>query len=248
MGEILDSKRRVAYYLQNNGTFVIDNYDLAKPFASFLPGIAGIFGIPMWVFYVNRGQAIASFGTENKDNAILEFFPANRAWQNVSFRGFRTFLKIEDDEKIVCYEPFQNNIMAGNFEFTRKMLIRSNDFSIQENNQSLDLNIDVDYFTLENEPLSCLARRVVIKNVSKTRKKISVLDGLPQIAPYGVSNWILKELSRTIEAWMQVKYVTKENIPFYKLAVEPADCAKVVKIKGGNFYYNYFIKDSCISK
>lgn len=31
----------------------------------------------MWVFYVNRGQGIASFGIENKDNAILEFLPAN---------------------------------------------------------------------------------------------------------------------------------------------------------------------------
>ncbi len=42
-------------------------------FASFLPGIAGIKGIPVWCYYVNRGQAVVSFGSENKDNALMEF-------------------------------------------------------------------------------------------------------------------------------------------------------------------------------
>jgi hypothetical protein len=41
-------------------------YAAARPFASFLPGIAGPTGIPMWVFYINRGRAIASFGVENR--------------------------------------------------------------------------------------------------------------------------------------------------------------------------------------
>jgi len=38
----------------SQGRFVLENYASAHPFASFLPGIAGPQGIPMWVFYVNR--------------------------------------------------------------------------------------------------------------------------------------------------------------------------------------------------
>lgn len=49
------------YYLKDD-TFVIEHYDRQKAFASFLPGIAGVDGIPMWVFYNNRGQGIAGFG------------------------------------------------------------------------------------------------------------------------------------------------------------------------------------------
>jgi len=52
--------KKVRYYLNKNGEFVIENYHLAKPFSSFFPGIAGLWGIPAWVFYVNRGQGIAS--------------------------------------------------------------------------------------------------------------------------------------------------------------------------------------------
>ncbi|PIQ87626.1 MAG: hypothetical protein COV73_03120, partial [Candidatus Omnitrophica bacterium CG11_big_fil_rev_8_21_14_0_20_43_6] len=59
------------YYLNKQDEFVIQNYNYAKPFANFFPGIAGKYGIPMWVFYVNRGQCICSFGTKDKDHAIL---------------------------------------------------------------------------------------------------------------------------------------------------------------------------------
>ncbi|MCP4685523.1 MAG: hypothetical protein GY867_08735, partial [bacterium] len=70
------------YGFDRDGRFVLDGYDRAKPFASFLPGIAGVMGIPVWALYVNRGQAIASFGVESKDNPIMEFLPANKAYQN----------------------------------------------------------------------------------------------------------------------------------------------------------------------
>ncbi len=74
--------------------FIIERYDTARPFSSFLPGIAGPLGVPLWVFTVNRGQAIASFGVESKDQPIVEFQPANKAYQLTPYLGFRTFLKI----------------------------------------------------------------------------------------------------------------------------------------------------------
>jgi len=105
---------RPKYYLNPAGEFVIENYNYAKPFANFFPGIAGKYGIPMWVFYVNRGQAISSFGTRDKDHAILEFYPANKAWQSVSTLGFRTLIKIHSARPIF-YEPFHNGF--GGFAF-----------------------------------------------------------------------------------------------------------------------------------
>jgi hypothetical protein len=44
-------------------------------------------------FYVNRGQGIAAFGTENKEHPLMEFSSANKAYQETPYVGFRTFLK-----------------------------------------------------------------------------------------------------------------------------------------------------------
>ncbi|MCL6457680.1 MAG: hypothetical protein K6T85_06710, partial [Gorillibacterium sp.] len=80
-------------YSFEQDTFVIDQFHEAKPFASFLPGLAGLKGIPMWTFYVNRGQAISGFGIKDKNNPIMEFSPASIAYKTVSASGFRTFFK-----------------------------------------------------------------------------------------------------------------------------------------------------------
>ncbi len=235
----MNKTREVKYYLQDCGDFVIENYDLAKPFASFFPGIAGLYGIPMWVFYVNRGQGIASFGIEGKKSSMLEFFPANRAWQFVSRRGFRTFIKVRNSRAAKCYEPFRNKLSTQDMNFMRKMMISAEDFSLQEDNRTMGLKFDVQYHTLANEPLAALIRNFTIKNTSKSTKKLEIIDGLPQVVPYGANDRFLKELGRTIEAWMQVQFVTKFKVPLYNLAVDPADSPQVRYITGGNFYYSY---------
>ena len=80
------------YYVADNMDFVISDYNSAPPFASFLPGIAGLWGVPMWVFYANRGQGITSFGVLDKDGSIMEFHPADKAYRYAARYGFRTFL------------------------------------------------------------------------------------------------------------------------------------------------------------
>ena len=74
--------------------YVIENYGKKSTFSNFLPGISGEMGIPLWCFYVNRGQAISSFGIQDKDHSIMQFFPAHQSYQNTKRAGFRTFLKI----------------------------------------------------------------------------------------------------------------------------------------------------------
>ena len=104
----------------NKNRFVIENYNKQSCFASFLPGISGIHGTPLWNFYVNRGQAICSFGSENKDHSIMEFYPAHQSYQFTKTMGFRTFLKVDG----TFYEPFVDDDMP------HKMYIGMNELEI----------------------------------------------------------------------------------------------------------------------
>jgi hypothetical protein len=234
--------KKPKYYLNPNGEFVIENYNLAKPFANFFPGIAGKYGIPMWVFYVNRAQAISSFGTKDKDYSILEFFPANKSWQLVSSYGFRTFIKLTRDAKTVFYEPFQNSYQESGFNVTNRLYVSSYGLTLEEDNLTLGLRVKVEYFNIPNDSYAGLARIVTITNLGRRAKSIQVLDGLPQIVPFGTSNLFLKKLGRTIEAWMHVENLTN-RVPFYKLDVDPTDRPEVIHIKGGNFYLGFLYEE-----
>ncbi|MFC1666436.1 hypothetical protein ACFL0P_01000 [Candidatus Omnitrophota bacterium] len=227
--------KKVKYYIDSSGEFVIENYNLAGPFSNFLPGIAGLFGIPMWAFYVNRAQCICSFGIKSKDSPIMEFLPANRAYQLAALQGFRTFIKIKNKKRSIFYEPFRSHLRNGFFSGNQKMFISSHELRLLETVPAMGIEIGVNYFTIPNEPFAALARTVTIKNISKKDLSMDILDGSPLIIPYGVSNFFLQKMRRTVEAWMLVENLQKDA-PFYRLKVDPKDVSEVVFINEGNFY------------
>ncbi|MCX7927945.1 MAG: cellobiose phosphorylase [Candidatus Omnitrophica bacterium] len=227
--------KEVRYKLTETGKFIIENYNSAKPLANFFPGIAGKYGIPMWVFYVNRGQGIACFGIDGKDHAILEFQPANKAWQQTSILGFRTFIKCHSNRRCFYYEPFHNGLSNLEYKIFNYICMSSYDLQLEEINYTIGLKTSVKYFTIPNDIFAALVRVVTIENISDKPIELEIIDGLPRIVPYGIANLFLKKLSRTIEAWMHVENLTR-SIPFYKIDVDPIDRPYVLKIKGGNFY------------
>ena len=230
--------REPAYSLGTDGDFTISNFNYSKPLANFFPGIAGKYGIPMWVFYVNRGQAVSSFGTNGKDNAILEFYSANKAWQLTSLLGFRTFILAARGKKQSFYEPFHNGLANKDYDVENFISMSSYDLKLREVNRTLGLEVSVEYFTVPQESFAALARRVTVSNIARSAARIKLLDGLPQIVPFGDNNWCLKEISRTIEAWMRVENLEK-GVPVFKLAVDPGDRPQVIHLREGNFYLGF---------
>lgn len=204
--------------------FLIENYGKKSTFASFLPGISGEKGIPIWCYYVNRGQCVVSFGVDNKDHSIMEFYPAHQAYQNVKTTGFRTFVK--KDGKVTELFADENR--------THRMEIARNGLKIEEENDVLGVNAKVDYFTLPGEKIGALVRRVELTNTTGEYAKIEVLDGMPALIPYGVGIDSMKNMCQTSKAWMQVEDV-KEGRPYFRVRASMADTAAVTKMEGGNF-------------
>ena len=213
------------------GRLPLSGYPARKPFASFLPGIAGPFGIPVWAFYVNRGQCLAGFGVQSKDHPILEFQPANKAYQYTPLQGFRTFLACHGASGTSFYEPFSPARQAA----SQNMWVGMGELEIQDSDPAAGWQITVNYSGLLNEPFAALIRQVKLRNTSTVPLQISLLDGLPVVAPYGVNNFLLKEMGRTLEAWMEVFNLT-EGVPFYRLRASVADTEKVERYAAGHFY------------
>lgn len=231
-------QQAVKYSLNNKGYFVIDNYNQAKSFCSFFSGVAGLWGIPMWVFYVNRGQCVASFGIHSKDKSIMEFQPANKSYRLATLQGFRTFIKLKQGKKEIYWEPFQNNLIGTSFEKKQTMSISAHDLILEEVNVDLGISIRVTYFTLPDEPFSGLIRHISIHNNGTKNYEAEVIDGMPAIVPYGLKDWLIKNMARTAEAWIKVRNVD-ENAPFYQLNVEVADTPQVTHIHEGNFFFSF---------
>ncbi|MBA7649897.1 hypothetical protein ES703_57696 [subsurface metagenome] len=231
-----EKKHCVNYELEPNGKYRIDNYDEAPAFSSFLPGIGGPDGIPLWCMYVNRAQAVVSFGVANKDNAIAEFLPATWAYQLVGIQGFRTFCKVDGH----YYEPFRNDLENKLYDYTRVMWIEPDRIELQEVNETFGLSFKVSYYSLTNQPLAALVRSVTISNIGKNPRSLNILDGLPVIIPKGLTDAGLKTMRRISEAFASAR-LCFEKVPVYAAKVLAHDEAEVKEVKGGNFYASWFL-------
>lgn len=227
-----------SYYINEANEFVIENYNQKKPFSSFLPAVSGLYGKPLWAYYVNRGQCMATFGMNNKDYSIMEFLPANKAYRQTALQGFRTFLKVKkSDNSVSYYEPFQNASKCEKDAIKQNMRITSYDFKLEDINQELGIKTEVMFCTLPEEIIPGLVRTVKIENIGDTPLTIEVLDGLTVIIPYYLINHDMKNECNLRQAWMSADM--ENGLPFYRIKALPYDTAETVLLEGGNFYLNF---------
>ncbi len=211
--------------LDSLNRFVIKDYARLRPFCSFLPGISGETGIPLWCYYVNRGQAVASFGVEDKEHSIMEFSPAHQAYMHTARLGFRTFIKLQSG---LLDEPF------GDSRKPHEMRIGMNTLTISEKDKENSILTEVDYATLPDERAAGLIRRVTITNIGIKSVSFDILDGMPAIIPYGVSLQSIKSMAQTSKAWMQAEN-SEGDIVFFRVRASMEDSSVVRPVEGVNF-------------
>lgn len=228
------------------GRYILKDFDSIKPMSNFLAGLGGLWGLPMWAFYVNRGQGITAFGIQNKDGAIAKFNTAEKAYLQTPFSGFRTFVKGQRYNGKFTHMPFFIN---SNDKTTRNMAIGGSEMEIEEVESSIGLKTNVLYYTIADEDFPALIRKTSFTNLDAYMDlDLEVLDGLGKLIPSGLGNWVLDAMGRTMEAWMNVYNADGEEItqPFFHISQGTADTASVQIIKDGHFAVAYVESDDAI--
>lgn len=199
--------------------YVIEDYQTKPTFSSFLPGIAGPLGVPVWCYYNNRGQAVCSFGAKDKDHAIMEFSPARTAYRNVSRTGFRTFCKVGGEYRELFTQNCAMHIGMSELEITCR---------------SGELEAGAVYFGLPGERTAALARILTVRNTGPEPVGLELLDGMPELVPYGVDQDALKNMANLAQAWMRVEDAETGRACF-RTRASMADTAQVTAVEGCNF-------------
>ena len=210
----------VKYYFEGS-TFVIEDYQHAKKFSSFLPAMAGKDGKPLWAFYANVGQCMGGFGVNNKETPITPFDSATLAYQNIPVKYFRTFLKIDG----VNHALFEDKSRA-----LRTLKINKSNFTIIE--ESDDYKVVITYSTVSHRNYAGLIRNVVFTNKSGVSHHYELCDGLPVFFPLGLSNFCYKEMVSLMGAYCEIDL--NNNAPFVKFKTSTGDNSVVELAHNGN--------------
>ena len=210
----------VKYYFEGS-TFVIEDYQHAKRFSSFLPAMAGQDGKPLWAFYANVGQCMGGFGVNNKETPITPFDSATLAYQNIPVKSFRTFLKIDGVDR--CIFECENDTL-------RTLKINKSNFSIIE--ECDDYKVEITYSTVSHRNYAGLIRNVKFTNKSNKTVHYELCDGLPVFFPLGLSNFCYKEMVSLMGAYCEIDLNNKA--PFVKFKTSTGDNSVVELAHNGN--------------
>ena len=208
-------------YSYIDSTFIIEDYQNAKRFSSFLPAIAGKDGKPLWAFFANVGQCMGGFGVNNKETPITPFDSASLAYQNIPIKSFRTFLKVDGKDF---------SLFEGQNTCKRTLKIKKSCFSIVE--ESDEYQVTITYSTVSHRSYAGLIRNVVILNKTNQKHEYEICDGLPVFFPLGLSNFCYKELVSLMNAYCQVDL--NNNAPFVKFKTSTGDNSVVELAHNGN--------------
>lgn len=199
--------------------YVIEDHQSKPTFSSFLPGIAGPLGVPVWCYYNDRGQGVCSFGAKDKDHAIMEFSPACTACRNVSRTGFRTFCKVDGAYRELFTQSCAMHIGMSELEITCR---------------DRELEAGAVYFGIPGERTAALARILTIRNAGGASVDLELLDGMPELVPYGVDQDALKNMANLAQAWMRVEDA-ETGCACFRTRASMADTAQVTAVEGCNF-------------
>lgn len=224
------------YGIRPDASYVVNDYNRAKPFSSFLPGIAGVWGIPLWVYYVNRGQAVACFGTQDKDHAIMQFESAKLHEHRVATEGFRTFLRVKRGGRTLFYEPFRTANRP--YSVRNSLTVRVEGLRLEEVNRTLELATTVEFFTVPNEGFAALARKVTIRNTGTRPVEIELLDGAARLVPYGEAQMFLQVMPFITEGYLRVRNLA-DRVPFINMMAQPSDNTEPQHLESGNFFVGF---------
>lgn len=212
-------------YSYHGDNFVVEDFQKAKTFASFLPAVAGVDGKPLWAFYANVGQCMGGFGVTSKETPITPFDSANLAYSNIPVKGFRTFIK----EDGVLETPFFNRK-----DYQQVLENGISDFSIKETSPIHEMSVL--YSTIPHQDYAALIRKVTYRNISAKPVHFIVVDGLPVFFPNGLSNFCYKELVSLMAAYCQI-YGLEAKTPFVKFKTSTGDNSIVKEAITGNGFF-----------
>lgn len=208
--------------------FVLRDYNQKPPFSGLLPGVAGPQGVPLWCFYVSRGQCVASFGADERDGAMMEYVPAAAAYEDTARKGFRTFISCGG----CCFEPFS----PSDENQEQELRISRAALELRAMHRSSGIEVRVEYRTLPGEDIGALMRRVTIRNTGCDSITFRLADGMARIIPAGIRNTEFREMSNLLKSYFDAE-IHESGAALFSSRSTTENTARVGAITRRNFYF-----------
>ncbi|MEX0289729.1 MAG: hypothetical protein AB3N14_11520 [Flavobacteriaceae bacterium] len=228
-------KAHISYVqIRNEGYFKISDSDTMRPFFMSIVSDSN-----HWMFMSSNGGLTA--GRKNSEYALFPYYTDDKITESSEITGGKSIFRIELGGKSLLWEPFSDR-NKGSYKLRRNIYKNSlgNKIIFEEINQDLGLSFRCQW---QSSNTYGFIRRSTLVNLSDEKKSLSVLDGIQNLVPYGVSSDVQNKSSNLVDAYKRSELIKKTGLGIYALSAIIVDKAEPSEALKANIAWSLGLKN-----
>jgi hypothetical protein len=202
---------------ENESYFKISNHDAMRPFFMSIVSDAN-----HWMFISSNGGLSA--GRKNPEYALFPYYTDDKITESADITGSKTIFQIHINKDVLIWEPFSERY-TDKYAISRNLFksIYGNKIIFEEINHDLGL---VFRYQWNSGKVFGFIRNAELINTSEKDYKITILDGLQNIMPYGVPSDLQRSTSNLVDAYKRSELEPSSGIGIFALSAIIVDKAE----------------------
>ncbi|WP_299110701.1 hypothetical protein [uncultured Winogradskyella sp.] len=203
--------------IDNKAYFKISNSNEMRPFFMSIVSDSN-----HWMFISSNGGLTA--GRKNSEFALFPYYSDDKITESSEITGAKSIFQIIKNGEKFIWEPFSIRFQ-DNYD-TRNNLYKSvygNSIIFEEEN--LDLELTFKYEWCSSNAYGFI-KKSTLSNNSDLPVEISVLDGIQNVMPYGVSSALQNASSNLVDAYKRTELIEQTGIGIFALSAIIVDKAE----------------------
>ena len=203
--------------LGNESFYKISNIDTIRPFFISLASADD-----HWLFISSNGGISAGRG--NADNSLFPYYTDDKITENAEHTGTKSIFQVEKRGKTFLWEPF-SDFYKGAYNIQRNLYknLTGNKIIFEEINLDLGLNFSYEWSTSK---LFGFTKNAKVLNLNNSSVKISCVDGLQNILPWGVEEGMQTNTSNLVDAYKRNELQLESKLGIFSLSAIIVDKAE----------------------
>jgi hypothetical protein len=192
-----------------------------------------------WMFISSNGGLTA--GRKNAEFALFPYYTDDKITEFADITGSKTIFQIHNEDKVLVWEPFSERFNE-NYDLTRNLYknLYGNKIIFEEINN--DLQLTYRYQWCSSTIFGFVKKTEIINNSGKDCN-ITVLDGIQNIMPHGVSSDLQNSTSNLVDAYKRTELHTESGLGIFALSAIIVDKAEPSEALKANIVWSLGMKN-----
>ena len=174
-----------------------------------------------WMFIASNGGLSA--GRKNSDFALFPYYTDDKITEAAETTGSKTVVLVDSGERRMLWQPF-SDLNKGVYRLDRNLYKNAYGNKVIFEEVNHDLGLTFQYQWAASEKFG-FVRHAKLTSTGSASVKVSVLDGIQNILPYGVPEGLQRGSSNLVDAYKKCE-LEEGNLGLYALSAIISDKAE----------------------